>query len=185
MEKYSANEIGFLLTNVLRHSPEDIGIKLDSKGWTSIETLVLEANKRGILISAEDVINEVLKKERNRYSLSEDEKMIRANHGHSVPVDVGLKEIIPREVLFHRTRPEFLESILKEGLVPQKRLYVHLATEKEYLTSYKFFGDEDYILLKIDSREMTKDGYVFYASGEVVICTKIVPAKYISIEFTN
>ena len=108
--------------------------------------------------------------------------MIRANHGHSVPVDAELKEIIPDEILFHRTKPEFLESILKDGLIPQKRLYVHLAVKKKYLTSYEFFGDKNYIILKIDSGRMIKDGYIFYASGDSVICIKIVPAKYISVE---
>ncbi len=180
MEKYSSNSIGFLLTSVLRHTPEDIGITLDSHGWTSIQTLVREANKRGILISVEDVIAEVNKKERNRYSLSEDEKMIRANHGHSVSVDVDLEKIVPQEILFHRTESQFVESIFKNGLLPQKRLYVHLATKKEYLTSYEQLGNEDYVLLKIDSGAMIKDGYIFYASGESVICTKEVPPKYIS-----
>ncbi|MBP9771785.1 MAG: RNA 2'-phosphotransferase [Candidatus Pacebacteria bacterium] len=180
-QRYSQEGITFLLTNVLRHFPEDLGIVLDKEGWTDVDALVSEANKQGLMISREDIESEVLKNEKNRFSLSDDRKLIRANHGHTLAVDVGLQQIIPPDILYHRTNPEFVAPILKEGLRTKGRLYVHLSPSLEYLESYTEFGD-DYVILKIDARAMVNDGYIFYASGDMVICTEKVPKEYISLE---
>lgn len=72
-------------------------------------------------------------------------------------------------------------STIKNRILPQKRLYVHLATKKEHLPSYDYLRSKNYALLKIDSGSMVRDRYTFYCSGESVICTKIVPAEYVSV----
>ncbi len=41
--------------------------------------------------------------EKQRYSFNEDKTLIRANQGHSIPVDVELEEVEPPEILFHGT----------------------------------------------------------------------------------
>ncbi|MGN8809664.1 RNA 2'-phosphotransferase [Absicoccus porci] len=41
--------------------------------------------------------------EKQRYSYNEDHTLIRANQGHSIPVDVELEEMEPPEFLYHGT----------------------------------------------------------------------------------
>ena len=56
---------------------------------------------------------------------------IRANQGHSVPVDVELEEWQPPQYLYHGTAERFLDAIMAEGLKLMNRLYVHLSKEEE------------------------------------------------------
>ena len=68
---------------------------------------------------------------KQRYSFNEDKTLIRANQGHSVPVDVNLEKMKPPKFLYHGTADRFLNSIMEEGLKPMNRLYVHLSTDIE------------------------------------------------------
>lgn len=63
---------------------------------------------------------------KQRYSFNEDKTLIRANQGHSVPVDVELPVAMPQECLYHGTGQKYVESIDRTGLSPKSRLYVHL-----------------------------------------------------------
>ena len=40
------------------------------------------------------------KDEKQRYSFNDDRTLLRANQGHSIPVDVELEEVIPPEIIF-------------------------------------------------------------------------------------
>jgi len=67
----------------------------------------------------EEVLLQVVEQDgKQRYSLSEDGRRIRANYGHSIPVDLGLEPLAPPEFLFHGAVTRFLEAIKAEGLVP-------------------------------------------------------------------
>ena len=57
--------------------------------------------------------------------------MIRANQGHSVNIDVELKESIPPDILWHGTGEKYVDSIDRMGLVSKSRLYVHLSPDIE------------------------------------------------------
>ena len=117
---------------------------------------------------------------KQRYSFNEDKSLIRANQGHSIPVDVELKENEPPEFLYHGTATRFLNSILNDGLKPMSRLYVHLSKDIE--TAWKVgkrHGDP--VILKINSRDMYKDGYKFYLSENGVWLTEKVDAKYFEV----
>lgn len=43
--------------------------------------------------------------------------LIRANQGHSIPVDVELEECVPPEILYHGTGEKFVGSIDAQGLI--------------------------------------------------------------------
>ena len=49
--------------------------------------------------------------EKQRYSFNEDHSLIRANQGHSIPVDVELEEKIPPDILWHGTGQKYVSSI--------------------------------------------------------------------------
>ena len=76
---------------ILRHKPEVIGITLDEHGWADVEALI-EGVSRTHDLDREILERIVAEDEKGRYSFNEDHTKIRANQGHSVPVDVELEE---------------------------------------------------------------------------------------------
>lgn len=163
---------------ILRHKPEVINIKLDNQGYANVDELINGINKSGRYIDMEILEEIVRTDDKGRYSFNEDKTKIRANQGHSVKVDVGLKECEPPKVLYHGTAKRFLNSIFKEGLQKRSRLYVHLSINP--LTALKVgerHGESS--LLEINSGKMYKDGYKFFVSENGVWLTDNVPVEYI------
>lgn len=130
-----------------------------------------------------DLIEKIVKEDKKgRYSFNDDKTMIRANQGHSVKVDVELKEKTPPEILYHGTGEKYIESILKTGLEKRSRLYVHLSSDVDTAKNVGARHGKP-IILKIKTKEMTDDGFKFYLSENGVWLTDNVPTKYI--EVTN
>lgn len=162
---------------VLRHRPEAAYIQLDEHGWADVEQLLLGMKKTGRKINRETLEEIVRTDEKQRYSFNEDKTLIRANQGHSIPVDVGLREQAPPELLYHGTAVGFYESIQKQGLRPMSRLYVHLSRDVETAINVgKRHGKP--IVLKIHSGSMYRDGVSFYLSENGVWLTRKVEPKY-------
>ena len=84
---------------VLRHHPEVISLKIDEYGWCDVDELIANLNKHGKSITHEILQDIVDTDEKQRYSYNEDHTKIRANQGHSINVDLGLKEEEPPEFL--------------------------------------------------------------------------------------
>ena len=93
-------------------------------------------------------------------------------------MDVELEEQEPPEFLYHGTADRFLDAIMKEGIKPMSRLYVHLSKDVDAaLKVGKRHGCP--VILKIHSGDMYKDGYSFYLSENGVWLTKKVDVKYL------
>ena len=84
-------EISKYIALILRHKPETIGIKLDEHGWANVEELI-KGIRTQYNFSMEDLEEIVSTDNKQRYSFNEDKTLIRANQGHSIPVDVELKK---------------------------------------------------------------------------------------------
>ena len=120
------NALSRYISLILRHHPEAAGIELDEHGWANVDELIAGINKtRKIDFSMLEAI--VAEDKKGRYSFSDDKKLIRANQGHSVNVDVELEELEPPEILYHGTGEKFTAKIDAEGLKHGTRLYVHLS----------------------------------------------------------
>lgn len=115
---------------ILRHKPETIGITLDEHGWADVSELIAGVSRTHIL-NREDLERIVAEDEKQRYSFNEDKTLIRANQGHSIPVDVELEQVEPPEIFFHGTATKYEEAIDREGLIPKSRLYVHLSGDED------------------------------------------------------
>lgn len=115
---------------------------------------------------------------KKRYEFSDDKKKIRARQGHSIPVDVELKEATPPKVLYHGTATRFLSSIMSQGILKGTRLYVHLSDNVE--TAEKVGSRHGKpVVLFLDTDCMVKDGIKFYISNNDVWLTEYVDSKYI------
>ena len=164
---------------ILRHKPETIGITLDEHGWADVQELIDGINQSGGHMLDKESLEEIVHSdEKQRYSFNEDHTLIRANQGHSIPVDVELEEMLPPDVLFHGTGEKYVLSINQQGLIPKSRLYVHLSTDTE--TAKKVGSRHGKpVIYEIDCNSMVSDGYKFYLSENHVWLTKSVPACYL------
>lgn len=168
------------LSLVLRHQPDAAGITLDEHGWADVEELIEGFQKTGRPLDLEMLKEIVRTDEKGRYRMSEDGTLIRANQGHSIPVDVELKETKPPKVLYHGTAERFLPSIMAQGLKSMSRLYVHLSGDYETAVKVgKRHGKP--VVLSVDTERMTRDGAVFYQSENGVWLTGPVESKYLEV----
>ena len=170
-------ETSKFISLILRHKPEAIGISLDEHGWADVEELI-----KGIARTRDfdmEMLEEIVRTdEKQRYSFNEDKTLIRANQGHSIPVDVELDEEQPPEELWHGTGEKYVSSIDVQGLIPKSRLYVHLSRDRETaLKVGRRHGKP--VLYIVKAGEMYRDGYKFFLSKNGVWLTKEVPIEYL------
>lgn len=177
MKDYTS--IGKFISLILRHNPETIGIKLDKHGWADVSELLAGMNQKGHRIDMAMLEEIVATNNKKRYSFNEDKTKIRANQGHSIPVDVELKTVVPPDVLYHGTADRFLNEIKKKGLQKQSRNHVHLSSDWDTAVSVgKRHGCP--IVLKVNTKAMYQDGYIFYLSENGVWLTEDIPIQYIN-----
>ena len=110
------------------------------------------------------------------------DELIRANQGHSVPVDVELEELAPPEILYHGTGEKFSASIKIHGLLKKSRLYVHLSGDIDTAQKVGRRHGVPKIFL-VESGKMFVDGFKFFRSVNGVWLTEHVPAKYLKESF--
>lgn len=177
MEKERLTNLGRYMCLILRHKPETIGISLDEHGWAAVDELIEEIAKNNefnreileLIVSTDN---------KQRYSFNEDKTLIRANQGHSIPVDVELDEVEPPDILFHGSAQKFEQAIDMEGLKHKSRLYVHLSKDEETaLNVGRRHGKP--VIYMVDAKKMYEEGYKFYLSKNGVWLTKEVPLKYL------
>ena len=179
MNKETHTKISKSLSYWLRHRPEAIGIEIGEDGWVDVNDLIEKAQKE-VEFNLEDLKEVVKNCEKQRFKLSEDFSKIRASQGHSVKVKMDFKEIVAPPILYHGTVNQFVDSIMKKGLIPGKRHHVHLSKDIETATVVGARRGKP-VILKIDAKKMQDDWIKFYISDNGVYLTEFVPKKYISI----
>jgi putative RNA 2'-phosphotransferase len=172
----SDTEKSRFLSLVLRHDPGKIGIVLDDQGWVAVDTLLAALP---FSLDRHGVEKLVRNNDKQRFALTSDGKMIRANQGHSVTVDLALAPVTPPEVLYHGTVEKFLASILAQGLVKGDRHHVHLSARVE--TAQKVGSRRGApVILAVAATEMAATGHDFYRSENGVWLTDSVPAQFLT-----
>lgn len=177
MGKAESNATSKFVSLILRHKPEVIGITLDEHGWASVPELIAGVNRTHPLDMA-GLERIVAEDEKQRYSFNADKTLIRANQGHSIPVDVELEEKIPPDILYHGTGEKFTASIDAQGLIPKSRLYVHLSSDVETATKVGARHGRP-VVYEVASGRMNRDGFAFFLSANGVWLTKSVPPDYL------
>lgn len=168
---------GKFIALILRHKPEAIGIQLDEHGWAKVDELIAGISKTQEFNL--EMLKEIVRTDnKQRYSFNKDHTLIRANQGHSIPVDVELEQKTPPDILWHGTGEKYTSSIETEGLIPKTRLYVHLSADPN--TAIKVGSRHGKpVVYEVAAGAMQKDGYVFFQSVNGVWLTKYVPTKYL------
>lgn len=166
------------LALILRHQPEKGNLTLDKHGWADVSKVL-----KALDITKEALQDIVATDEKGRYEFNETETKIRACQGHSVNVEIEFIHADPPEILYHGTVTKNLNYILKEGLLPMSRLYVHLSSD--YDTAFKVGSRRqgNTIVLKVLAGEMKRKGYNFVRSSNGVWLIKAVPPEFLVVEY--
>lgn len=163
-----------LLSLVLRHAPERIGLTLGADGWVPTRDLLAALRRHGHRTTPEELAGIVSADDKGRFTLSDDGGRIRAAQGHSVEVDLGLQPVEPPETLYHGTASRSLDAIFEEGLRPMTRRHVHLSIDAE--TATRVGGRHGRpVVLEVAAGALHRAGSPFYRADNGVWLVDAVP----------
>ena len=177
-------KLGKFLSLVLRHHPDAAGISLDEHGWADVQELLAGVRRSGRQIDMETLERIVRENNKQRYSFNADHTKIRANQGHSLPVDVELTAMKPPRYLYHGPAARFLPAIHQEGIRKMDRQYVHLSGDFQTAMEVgRRHGSP--VVITINAEAMAHDGETFYLSENGVwLCEHVAPL-YFSLKGRN
>jgi len=170
--------ISKLLSFVLRHQPESVGLRLDDGGWVDLDVLVAALVTRDQSITRSVVIDLVRTSDKQRFALSPDGTRIRASHGHSKTVVLDYEPVSPPDTLFHGTVARSLPGIRRDGLTPRRRQHVHLARSPGEAAAVGGRRGVP-VVLEVWAADMSAAGHVFLRAPNGVWLTDAVPAAFI------
>lgn len=181
-DKYTLEVKGKQLSWLLRHDSHSF-IKglIDENGWRSVEEIKEKYNY------TQELLDEIVEtNNKKRYEYNDNKTKIRARQGHSIAVDVELKEAdisYKKPYLYHGTSEKYLDDIKRDGLLPQTRQYVHLSPDEETAINVgKRHGGETYVIV-INASQMIEDGETIYISNNGVYnVSKVEPKYFVRIE---
>ncbi|WP_456420645.1 RNA 2'-phosphotransferase [Thermococcus sp.] len=175
----SKTRVSKLIAYILRHSPGEFGLKPDEEGFVPLKELV-NALRRVYPDVTCDFVREIVENDpKGRYEIRGNK--IRARYGHSFEVTLNHEEDRETKILYHGTPRRNLGRIMKGGLKPMKRQFVHLTTSgKEALETGRRHG-KDVVLLIIDADCLRKRALRIYKAGKKVRIVKHVPSECITL----
>jgi putative RNA 2'-phosphotransferase len=165
----------------LRHNPEEYGLTLDAEGWVAVDDLLKALRQRRRVwrgVTGTDLLKMIEQAEKRRYEIRDGR--IRAYYGHSVPGIVERTPAAPPDLLFHGTSPQAAESILRDGLKPMNRQYVHLSTDRETAFMVGQRRAADPVILEVRAAEAHRAGVAFFVGNDDVWLAEAIPAQFIN-----
>lgn len=169
-----------LLSYVLRHLPDSIGLSLDAHGWADVDALLACLRAHGKPLDRALLERVVANNDKQRFAFSPDGARIRASQGHSVAVDLALEPSAPPPVLYHGTASRFVKSIMATGLHAGARRHVHLSSDVQTATRVGMRHGFP-VVLRVDAARMQANGILFYRSDNGVWLTGAVAPRYLSL----
>jgi putative RNA 2'-phosphotransferase len=166
------------LSLLLRHRPTRFPLQLDEQGYADLRDVmgIVQKLPNFRWVTQADLDAVLTLPGRRRFELRD--RKIRALYGHSAvrpTYDAG----IPPETLYHGTSVECLESIHQQGILPEERSYVHLATTPELARSIALRHTADPVVLRVDAGAAHREGSTFYHPVEEIYLCDRVPPVYI------
>lgn len=173
MDEKQRVKLSKLMSFILRHKPYKFDVLPDKEGFVKIKELAHAIRNIYSWVKEEHIKEVVSKDEKGRYEIKGDR--IRALYGHSYEIAIKYEEDLESKILYHGTAKQNLSKILKEGIKPMRRQYVHLSINKEdaYITGKRH--GEKVVIFMIDADCLRKKGYRIYVAGKIVRLTKYVP----------
>lgn len=166
------------LSFLLRHRPKGYSLHFDRRGFVPWEELYGEVRERFPEITEEELRDVIERSDKKRFEIEGGK--VRATYGHSFPVDLGLVSVEPPPRLYHGTARDLAQTILRTGLKPRGRQYVHLSATIEEAYAVGRRRDPSPSILVVDSEAAYSSGVVFYASGPLYL-TQEIPPRFLSL----
>ncbi|NIR87529.1 RNA 2'-phosphotransferase [Candidatus Bathyarchaeota archaeon] len=171
MEQDLKVRVSRYMSYLLRHNPE--GLKMDRRGFVGLDRLLEKLDDR-FQIDESFVLEIVEKSDRRRFEVVGGR--IRALYGHTIPVRLELEEDELAKVFYHGTTTEAASEILRVGLRPMKRRWVHLSPTMEIAREVGYRRTESPVVLEVDAEAARGDGLKFYrATEKVYVCGAVLP----------
>jgi RNA:NAD 2'-phosphotransferase (TPT1/KptA family) len=165
------------LSYILRHNPK--GLLLDEEGFAKIEDVLSILGKRFKTQLTEENIKElIILSDKERFEMKDGK--IRARYGHS-KVEISYKSAEykkPPQALYHGTSPDSADTILKEGIKPKGRKFVHLSEDLDeaYKVGRRYANCPKVLVIK--AKEAYNAG-VKFISQKGIWLTKYVPQMFV------
>lgn len=169
------------VAHALRHAPWLYELELDEDGWTDVGALLisLRRHRRQWRALAEaDLQRMVDAAAKRRYEM--ESGRIRALYGHSTAAKIRKEPTTPPPLLYHGTAPETAVLILKQGLKPMSRQYVHLSTNTEMALEVGRRKGSQPLVLKVQARAAHQNDIAFYKGNELVWLADYIPPEFIT-----
>jgi putative RNA 2'-phosphotransferase len=179
VDEGARKRVSKLLSRALRHDPAVLRLELEPDGWAGVDEVLAGFASRGTPLSLDDLREVVASSDKRRFAFSPDGARLRANQGHSIPIDLGLAPVAPPPVLLHGTVAPHLDAIEREGLRPMGRRHVHLSPDLETATAVGRRRGRP-VIVEVDAAAMHRDGYEFRCSDNGVWLTDAVPPGYLA-----
>lgn len=180
MRSANRTKLSKLLSLMLRHRAADFGLTLDADGFTDVDAVWAQVQKRypGVY-QFSDLLRVVESGADAKRRFEIVGGRIRARYGHSAVRTIAYPPVTPPEYLYHGTTPDALPAIRREGLTPQQRQYVHLSLDPDWAQSVGQRHAAQAVVLRIRAREAYQAGCVFHHPEPNHYLTASVPPQFI------
>jgi putative RNA 2'-phosphotransferase len=173
-----AERISRFLTYLLRHQPKEYPLKFDKRGFVDWPDVVELVQERFHEVTEEQIESVVSGSDKKRFELVDGK--VRATYGHSFPVDLGGEAADPPAKLYYGAARDLAQSMLRNGLKPRDRQYIHLSVTAEEAEAVARRHDPAPAIFIIDVKAAKDEGVHFYESGPLYLAENI-PAKFLSL----
>ena len=170
--------ISRFLSYLLRHRPKDYPLVFDPQGFTDWQDIIDIVQERYYDATEEQIRAVVADAQKKRFELRHDK--VRATYGHSFPVDLGMAAAEPPALLFYGAARDLAQSLLRNGLKPRDRQYVHLSISAEEAEAVARRHDPAPAVIVVDAQAAHGEGTLFYESGPIFLA-EYIPAKFLSL----
>lgn len=173
-----SERISRFLTYLLRHQPKEYPLVFDKRGYVDWRDVVELVQERFHDVTERQIESVVSGSEKKRFELVDGK--VRATYGHSFPVDLGGESAEPPEKLYYGAARDLAHSMLRNGLKPRDRQYIHLSVTAEEAESVARRHDPAPAIIVVDVKAAQAEGVRFYESGPLYL-TENVPPKFLAL----
>jgi putative RNA 2'-phosphotransferase len=173
--------ISKLLSLALRHDPSALGLKIDREGWAEVDAVLKGLERAGFRIDVAVIKALAELDDKGRFELQNGK--IGSRYGHSIDVSISYPEDATSATLYHGTSLDFLPAMLREGILPMKRRYVHLAVDVETACLNAARRPRP-VVLAVDAQCLRRRGYRVYIASHKIRLVQYVPPQCVEKKVT-
>lgn len=179
MNETQRTRLSKFIALVLRHRAAEFGLALDPEGFVPVDELLGAMHReRGWSWVGREHLEEIIATQhKRRYEIVGDD--IRAIYGHTLETAISYPQVTPPATLFHGTARRFLAAILRDGLKPMQRQYVHLTDDPQLAALTGKRRDPQPAILHVAAFRAHAEGVAFFRADNGVFLARAVPPAYL------